>query len=70
MLLKWVREWFILSTLLILGMGLIFVLWAIWPLLPNRLPAEVLASLDPEGVLAMGLLIVVTLGFGKLLTSK
>jgi hypothetical protein len=36
------------SALLILAMGMIFVFWAIWPLLPGRLPLYLLSSLNPE----------------------
>ncbi len=66
-MLKWIREWFVLSAILVLGMVMLFMLWAIWPLLPTRLPPNVLNSLDFEGVFAIVLLIVVLLGFGKLL---
>ena len=66
---KWISEWVLLSMVLVVGAGLLFVLWAIWPLLPERLPVEVLTSLSAEGVIAMGMLLVVTLGFGKLLAA-
>jgi hypothetical protein len=67
---KWISEWVMLSMVLVLGAGLLFVLWAIWPLLPERLPVEVLASLSTEGLMAMGMLLVVTLGFGKLVSAR
>jgi len=66
---KWISEWVLLSMVLVVGAGLLFVLWAIWPLLPERLPVEVLTSLSAEGVIAMGMLLVVTLGFGKLVAA-
>ena len=34
---RWIREWATLSALLILAMGMIFVFWAIWPLLPGQI---------------------------------
>ena len=67
---KWISEWVMLSMVLVLGAGLLFVLWAIWPLLPERLPVEVLASLSTEGLMAMGMLLVVTLGFGRLVSAR
>jgi len=66
---KWISEWMLLSMVLVLGAGLLFVLWAVWPLLPGRLPAEVLTSLSTEGLMAMGMLLVVTLGFAKLVSA-
>lgn len=67
---KWIGEWVIFSMLLVLGGGLIFMLWAIWPLLPQRVPSEVLANLNVEALLAMGTLLVMVLGFGKLVFAK
>jgi len=67
---KWISEWVLLSMVLVLGAGLLFVLWAIWPLLPERLPVEVVTSLSTEGVIATGMLLVVTLGFGKLVAAR
>ncbi len=67
---RWIREWAMLSALLILAMGMIFVFWAIWPLLPGRLPLYLLSSLNPEGIFAMLLLTIVLVGFGKLMRSK
>ncbi len=69
-MLQWIRDWALLSILLLLGMGLLFVFWAIWPMLPARLPAEIIISVDPEGVFAIGLLLVILLGLGKLITDK
>ena len=66
---KWISEWVLLSLMLVLGAGLLFVLCAVWSLLRERLPAEVLTPLSTEGVIAMGMLLVVTLGFGKLISS-
>ncbi len=67
---RWMAEWAIVSVLVALGAGLLFVLWAIWPLLPQRLPTEVLASLSLDGLLAMGILLILVLGFGKLVFGK
>lgn len=67
---RWIRDWFMLSALLVLGLGLAFVFWAIWPLLPGRLPAQLFTSLDSEGLFAILLLLIVLVGFGKLLGSK
>ncbi|MBN1247410.1 MAG: hypothetical protein JXC32_07110 [Anaerolineae bacterium] len=67
---KWISEWVVFSMLLVLGGGLLFVLWAIWPMLPQRLPNQVLANLNVEGLLAMGTLLIFVLGFGKLVFAK
>ena len=67
---RWIQEWVILSVLMILGAGMLFVLWAIWPLLPARLPATILPTLSPEGLAAMLMLLVVVTGFGKLMCAK
>ena len=39
---RWIREWFLLSMLMVLGAGMLFVFWAIWPMLPARLPEIIL----------------------------
>lgn len=67
---KWISEWVLLSMILVLGAVLVFVLWAIWPLLPGRLPVEILTALNTEGLLAMGMLLAIALGFGKLMLAK
>jgi len=67
---KWIREWLVLSTLAILGLGMVFMFWAIGPLLPMRFPSDVVLSLDFEGVLTMALFFVVVVGFGKLMCCK
>ncbi|HQE93722.1 MAG TPA: hypothetical protein PLH19_02510 [Anaerolineae bacterium] len=67
---RWVRDWFILSALVIMGAGMLFMLWAIWPLLPTRLPTVILPSLDLEGIIAILMLIVIIVGFGKLMCSQ
>lgn len=66
---RWVREWFMLSALMILGMGMLLLFWAIWPLLPARLPAT-LAAIDPAGLLALLMLFVIGVGFGKLMLGR
>ena len=43
---RWIREWFFLSMLIVLGAGMLFVFWAIWPLLPTRLPSIMLPALS------------------------
>jgi hypothetical protein len=67
---KWISEWVMLSMLMVMGAGLLFVLWAIWPLLPARLPSEVINSLNVDGALAMLMLVVVVGGFGKLMVGR
>ena len=67
---KWIGEWVMVSMLVALGAGLLFVMWAIWPLLPQRLPAEFLTKLNVEGLLAMGTLLILLLGFGKLVFAR
>ncbi len=67
---RWIRDWFILSALVVMGAGMLFVFWAIWPLLPNRLPTILLPSLDLEGVIAILMLIIILAGFGKLMCSR
>lgn len=67
---KWIGEWVTFSMLIVLGMGLLFLFWAVWPLIPQRLPSEVLSTLDVEGLMAMGTLLILVLGFGKLVFSK
>ena len=67
---KWIGEWVTFSMLIVLGMGLLFLFWAVWPLLPQRLPSEVLNTLNIEGMMAMGTLLIVVIGFGKLVFSK
>jgi hypothetical protein len=67
---RWIREWFTLSALMVLGMGMLFMLWFIWPLLPTRLPAGTLASLNSEGLFAILMLFIIVVGFGKLMRGK
>ncbi len=67
---RWIREWVILSVLAVLAVGTVFVLWVIWPLLPGRLPVIVLPALNLEGVVSILMLLVIIAGFGKLLCSK
>ena len=67
---RWIGEWVGQAMVFGVGAGLVFVLWAIWPMLPERLPVEVMASLSTEGLVAMGTLFVVALGFGKLVFAK
>lgn len=67
---RWIRDWFILSTLVIMGAAMLLMFWAIWPLLPNRLPAAIFPALDMEGVISILMLLIIGVGFGKLLCSK
>jgi hypothetical protein len=67
---RWIRDWFILSALVVMGAGMLFMFWAIWPLLPDRLPVVILPSLDLEGTVTILMLIVIVAGFGKLLRGK
>jgi len=67
---RWIREWFILSALVVMGAGMLFMFWTIWPLLPDRLPATIFPPLDLEGVAAILMLIVIIAGFGKLLRGQ
>lgn len=66
---KWIGEWVIVSMLVVLGLGMLFMLWAVWPLVPERLPTEIALSLNLEGLIAMGMLLVVLAGFGKLMVG-
>jgi hypothetical protein len=66
---KWIGEWVMVSMLVVLGLGMLFMLWAVWPLLPERLPAEIALSLNLESIVAMGMLLVVLAGFGKLMVG-
>jgi membrane-bound metal-dependent hydrolase YbcI (DUF457 family) len=67
---KWIREWFMLSAIIVLGMVTVFMLWAIWPLLSVRLSPEMMNTLNVEGIFAILLLITVLVGFGKLLRGE
>ena len=67
---RWIGGWFTASMLIVLGLGLVFVFWAIWPLLPSRLPSSVAPTMSAEGIVAILVLIVILVGFGKLLCSK
>jgi hypothetical protein len=69
-MLSWVRDWLVLSTLVIMGLGMVFVLWVVWPLLPARVPAAALASFDLEAIGAILLLLVMFVGWGKLMCLK
>ncbi len=66
-MLKWIREWMMLSVLMVAALGMVFMMWMIWPLVPARFPT---ANVDLEGMLAMLMLFVVVLGFGKLICRK
>ncbi len=67
---RWIQEWIILSMLVILAVGTVFILWVIWPLLPGRLPTTTVPALDLEGAISILMLLVIIAGFGKLLCSK
>lgn len=67
---RWIREWVLLSMLVVLGAGMLFVFWAIWPLLPARLPEIVLPSLSLDGVISILMLLTVVAGLGKLMAGR
>ena len=67
---RWIREWALLSMLMVLGAGMLFIFWAIWPLLPARLPEVVLPSLSLDGVLSILMLLAMIAGLGKLMGGK
>jgi hypothetical protein len=66
-MLKWVAEWFMISVLLILLLGTVLVLWSVWPLLLQQLTAPRMPVLNAEGAFAILMLLVILVGFGKLL---
>jgi uncharacterized SAM-binding protein YcdF (DUF218 family) len=66
-MLKWVGEWVLVSLLLVMVLGMAFLAWVMWPLLVNRMATPASPLLDPEGVLALVMLLVILVGFGKLL---
>jgi hypothetical protein len=67
---RWLAEWLVVSALAMLSMGLLCVFWVIWPLLAARVIGWGTTSLDMEGLAAMGLLLVVGIGFLKLMTRR
>ncbi len=67
---RWIRDWFIVSVLMMMGAAMLFMFWAIWPLLPDRLPAIILPTLDLEGIVSILMLMIILAGFGKLLCGK
>ncbi|MGC9357380.1 MAG: hypothetical protein ACP5GX_05925 [Anaerolineae bacterium] len=66
-MLKWVGEWVIVSLLLVLLLGMAFLVWVMWPLLLNRLAVVTPPVMDPQGIFALLMLLVVLAGFAKLL---
>jgi hypothetical protein len=66
---KWLGEWLILSMLVVLMLGMVLIFWAVWPMLPERLPGQVALSLNLEGAAAMVMLLIVVVGFGKLMVG-
>lgn len=70
MMTRWIREWVLLSILMVLGAGMLFIFWAIWPLLPARLPQVVLPSLSLDGALSILMLLAMVAGLGKLMSEK
>jgi len=67
---KWIGQWIVQAAVFAVGAGLVFVLWAIWPMLPDRLPVEIVSSMSVEGMIAIGTLLAVSLGFGRLVFAK
>jgi hypothetical protein len=56
--------------LMVLGAGMLFVFWAIWPMLPARLPEVILPSLSLDGVVSILMLLAVVAGLGKLMAGS
>ena len=69
-MLKWIRDWFLISALTFMSLATGLLLWAIWPLVHNRLIAYPGVSIDFEAVAAITLLVVIVVGYGKLLSGK
>ena len=69
-MLKWIRDWFLISTLTFMSLTTGLLLWAIWPLVHNRLVAYSDVSINFEAVTAITLLVVIVVGYGKLLSGK
>ena len=67
---RWIREWFLLSTLMVLGAGMLFVFWAIWPMLPAQLPEIILPSLSLDGAISILMLLAMVAGLGKLMAGS
>lgn len=68
---RWLHDWFILSALVFLSVCMIAVVWTIWPLLAVRLTASPNSdALNLEALGAMGLLLMVSIGYIKLLRGK
>jgi len=67
---KWFAEWLVISFLMVLSAVLLFIIWAIWPLLTARLVALRALSPGPEGVAALALLMAVSVGFAKLMCGN
>ena len=67
---RWIREWFLLSMLMVLCAGMLLVLWTIWPMLPARLPEIVLPSLSLDGVVSVLMLLAMVSGLGKLMAGN
>ena len=66
-MLKWMAEWFMVSVLLILLLGMVLVVWSIGPLLLQQLASPRMPVLNAEGAFAILMLLVILVGFGKLL---
>lgn len=69
-MLRWIREWFLISALTFISLTTGLLLWATWPLVSTRLMAYSDASINFEATAAITLLVVVVVGYGKLLSSK
>lgn len=59
---RWFFEWLMLSAVLIIGVGTGLSLWTVWPLVDLRING----AGNVEGLLAMTMLVIVGLGFFKL----
>ncbi|MBN1874203.1 MAG: hypothetical protein JXA33_08225 [Anaerolineae bacterium] len=67
---KWIREWFTLSVLVLLSFCLVILFWATWPLLSSRLLALPGLVLNQEAITAIAMLFFIVIGYIKLLCGK
>ncbi|MFP4346252.1 MAG: hypothetical protein ACLFU8_16275 [Anaerolineales bacterium] len=66
-MLKWMAEWLVVSVFLILLLGMVLIFWSVWPLLLQQLTSPRMPALNAEGAFAILMLLVILVGFGKLL---
>lgn len=63
-------QWLMLSVIVVMAVGMLLILWAVWPLLPGRLPVALIGPINLEAGFAMLMLLVVVIGFGKLMVGR